>query len=397
MANTETQSDQSFLDASDEAMMEMAPPALEEEEIEEAPIEEDTGDDTTENNEHTEEPASDTEERHDTSDEVSAETDEEDSVLSQDDDTEIDEDKEVAQDTTFDNAETTDEETDAANDEADPVGKIDYKAEYDRIMAPFKANGKTMQLDKAEDVIQLMSMGANYNQKMRALKPNLKIMKMLDNNNLLDESKLNYLIDLDKKNPDAITKLLKDSGIDPLNVDVEEDSKYKTNNAYTVSDKDVELDTVLEEIQHSTSYQETIDVISNKWDEPSKRIILDDPNIIRDINAHIADGVYAEIMTVVDRERVLGKLNGVPDITAYNRVGEHMQANGMFKAQQTTPAATTNVKPVENSKKIDPKLNKRKLAAGGTKSAPSKKGRSDFDPLALSDEEFEKLSVNDFK
>ena len=395
MANPEKQNDQSFLDASDEAMMEMQPPS--EDELQEELIEEESDNDTEENTETTEEPADDSLEQDSSSDEVSVDPVEDTSILSQDDDTEITKEaEEVVQDTTFDDSETEEEEEKEEITVDDPVGKIDYKAEYDRIMAPFKANGKTMQLEKAEDVIQLMSMGANYNQKMRALKPNLKIMKMLDNNNLLDESKLNYLIDLDKQNPEAITKLLKDSGIDPLNVDIEEDSKYKPT-AYTVNDKEVELDTVLEEIQHSSSYRETIDVISNKWDEPSKRIILDDPNIIRHINDHISEGVYGEIMTVVERERALGRLSGVPDITAYNQVGEHMQAKGMFKAQQTPPAANTNVKPIEKSKKIDPKLNKRKLAAGGTKSAPSKKGRSDFDPLALSDEEFEKLSVNDFK
>ena len=87
-----------------------------------------------------------------------------------------------------------------------------------------------------------MQMGANYNKKMAALKPNLKLLKLLENNGLLSEEKLSFLIDLDKKNPDAITKLVKDSGLDPLEMDVSK-SDYKPN-TYTVHDREVELDSV---------------------------------------------------------------------------------------------------------------------------------------------------------
>ena len=90
--------------------------------------------------------------------------------------------------------------------------KVDYKAEYDRLVAPFKANGREITVKSVDDAIALMQMGANYNKKMSALKPNLKLMKLLENNGLLDETKIGFLIDLEKKNPDAINKLIKDSG-----------------------------------------------------------------------------------------------------------------------------------------------------------------------------------------
>jgi hypothetical protein len=374
----EETSEKDFLSMSDEELMNEAPPEMD--------LEDETDEEV--NNDTDEEAEESVEDRpEESTEEASEEDSEEEEAGSEKEEVEADKEKVAAKDIHKDAPETKE-----AEDES-PKQKIDYKAEYEKIMAPFKANGKTMSLNKAEDVIQLMSMGANYNQKMRAMKPHLKVIKMLDNEGLLDESKLSYLIDLDKKNPEAITKLLKDSGIDPLNVDVEADSNYKTNRAYNVSDKDVELDEVLAEIQGTSTYQETIDVISTKWDEPSKRVIIDDPNIIRDINEHIASGVFAEISTVVDRERVLGRLNGLSDLAAYNQVGQQMQEQGMFKAQQrvTAPLADTSA----NSKQSDPKLNKRKLAAGGTKQAPGGNKKSDFDPLSMTDADFEKLSVDD--
>ena len=270
---------------------------------------------------------------------------------------------------------------------------IDYKAKYEEILAPFKANNKEIQVSSIEDVRQLMQMGANYNKKMSGLKPHLKIIRQLENNGLLDETKLNYLIDLDKKDPGAITKLIKDSGIDPLNVDTEAESDYQPK-AYNVNDKEVELSEILDDLKDTSSYAETIDVISNKWDESSKRVILDEPVIIRTINDHMASGIYDEIASVLEREKMLGHLNGLSDLEAYKQIGDRMHDNGEFKSQQIAAAAPTQAKPVS---KIDSaKTKKRKLAASGSRSAPGKKKASDFDPLALSDAEFEKLDSSNF-
>lgn len=103
---------------------------------------------------------------------------------------------------------TTDTE-DKASETADTA--VDYKTEYEKIMAPFKANGMDMQAKSVEDAIQLMQMGAGFHKKMAALKPAMRQMKLLEKHGLLDDEKLNYLIDLSNKNPEAIKQLLKDS------------------------------------------------------------------------------------------------------------------------------------------------------------------------------------------
>lgn len=296
-----------------------------------------------------------------------------------------------------------DDDTDASEEEGvDSTQEMDYKSQYEEILKPFKANGKEIQIDNVDDARRLMQMGANYAKKMSALKPNLKLMKMLENNELLDESKLSYLIDLARKDPAAIKKLVSESGVDPLDIDVEADSGYKPN-TYTVSDKEVELDGILEELRDTDSFNTTIDIIGNKWDEKSKGIIVNEPNIIRTINEHIQSGIYDIVSNAVERERVLGKLDGLSDLEAYKQVGDAINAQGGFAhLQKQVPANTLQSKLAPNNvnraKKpsVDPTLTSKKKAASSTKSAPRVKTEDSFNPLSMSDEEFEKLATSKF-
>lgn len=295
------------------------------------------------------------------------------------------EDAEVADDDESGSDEVSDENTDT--DQAE----LDYESEYKKILAPFKANGKEMQVESVDDALTLMKMGANYNKKMAGLKPNLKLLKMLENNELLDESKLSYLIDLDKKNPAAIAQLVKDSGIDPLDITPEEGQEYKPE-SHKVNDAEVELDAVLEEIQDTDTYQDTIDTVSKQWDESSRKVIVDNPQIIKVINDQKANGVFDQISKVVEREKMLGRLNGLSDLEAYRQVGDQIHAEGGFTQKEETPAeANEPVQPTVPKTQADPNLKNKKRAASPTKSTPRKAVTSDFNPLSLSDEEFDKL------
>lgn len=278
------------------------------------------------------------------------------------------------------------------------VDEIDYKAEYTRLFAPFKANGKEIAISNADDAISLMQMGANYNKKMAALKPNLKLLKLLENNNLLSEEKIGFLIDLEKKNPDAINKLIKDSGLDPMDLDAEKASGYKPN-TYTVDDREMELDTVLDEIQSTPSYNRTLEIVSTKWDGPSKQVIAGSPQLLKVINDHVQTGIYDTIIKEVERERMFGRLNGLSDIDAYKAIGDAINARGGFNhlgnQGQETPPKPVVVTP--KPKQVDEdKLKEKRRAASSTKPASSNVTSKDFNPLALSDEEFSKLVNKQF-
>jgi len=298
----------------------------------------------------TEEDAAETEEEVDTS-----KTEEDEETKTTETSTEDTETKEEETQERKDTSEEETEETKETKTETDTT--VDYKTEYEKLLTPFKANGKNIQVNSVDDAIHLMQMGANYTKKMAALKPNLRLMK---------------------------------------DIDTDKDTDY-TPNTYTVNDKEVDLDGVLDEIRDTPTFQRTIDIIGNKWDASSKKILIDTPNIIKVINEQIGNGIFDQITDVIDSERMLGRLAGLSDLEAYKQVGDAIQKRGGFKTtnSQTTEETTTTTS--TNETQDDPKLKHKKRAASTTRSKSSgSKKEEKYNPLAMSDSDFEKVASDDF-
>lgn len=296
-----------------------------------------------------------------------------------------------------DEAEGEEDSSDDAEADDDEV-VINALQDLEKILSPFQANGKQVQVENVDDAITLMQMGANYNKKMAALKPNLKFVKMLEQNDLLDESKLTTLIDITKGNPEAIGKFLKDNKIDPEEVTRHEAGDNYSPGDYKVNDSEVELDTVIDSIRGNESFPKTIDVVSNQWDQKSKEIIFNDPNIIAVIDSHIQSGVFDKISQRMETEKMLGKLNGVSDIAAYKQIGDVLSAAGLLNQTGVTTPAPDDKKadPVKPAKVVDKERNAKRKAAAATKQTVSKKKPSldNLNPLSMSDEDFEKATEN---
>jgi len=299
--------------------------------------------------------------------------------------------EEEPKETDSDGEEEDAEESDETSDDVVTADEF-----FNRVTAPFKANGKEMQIKDPDDVIRLMQMGANYNKKMAGLKPSLKAVKMLERNKLLDEEKLSFLIDLDKKDPTAIKQLLKDSNIDPMDLDLDEGEGYKPSKKYSIDDKELALDNVIEEIRDTPTYSKTLDLVSNQWDDQSRNIVANAPELMKVLNDHMQSGIYNLISTEVEKERTLGRLNGIPDIEAYKQTGDAINARGGFNHLFGTEKTTKNVKPAaENNPAPKPSVSTetrkaKRRAASPTKPAPATSKSDDFNPLAVSDEEFMK-------
>jgi hypothetical protein len=289
-------------------------------------------------------------------------------------------------------ADTDEQASDSADTNTDQP--VDPKTFYEQVTAEFRANGKPMKVDKPEDVVRLMQMGANYNRKMAALKPNLKIMKMLEKHELLDEGKLGFLIDLNQKNPAAIAKLLADSEIDPMDFNLDQGAQYKASD-YSVDDREIALDEVVEELKESPTYAKTINLVTQKWDDASKQTVANEPQLLKILDGHMASGVYDRISTEVEQERVFGRLNGMSDLEAYTFVGDAIAARGGFddlkgNSQPSTPRTTAKPDSTSPQRKVEDqqRRNKRRAASPSKATAPASKDETGFNPLGMSDEEY---------
>lgn len=266
------------------------------------------------------------------------------------------------------------------------------KAFFDKVMAPFQANGKTFTPQSPEEVIQLMQQGANYTRKMQAIAPHRKMLTMLQNNGLLDEDKLAFLIDLEKGNPEAVQKLLKDKNVDVLSIDTESEPTYRAGN-HKVSDAEVAFRTNLEELNSTPDGQGTLQTINSTWDDASKEVLWGEPALMPVIHSQKQNGIYDRIVSEMDRRKMLGQITPeTPFIHAYKSVGDDLMKSGGFndiipapaaQAPKPEPVATTAAAPkpvVDNGDKAS--------AASPTRSTP-KPAKAFVNPLAMSDAEFE--------
>lgn len=254
---------------------------------------------------------------------------------------------------------------------------INYQEFYNKIMAPLKANGTTIQLKSPEEAIQLMQMGANYTKKMQAISQYKKTIMMLQNNQI-DEDKLSFLIDLDKKDPEAIKKLLIDANINPYDIDTSEAPEYNQGN-HKISDEEAVFTSTLEDLQQVQGGNETIQVI-NSWDQASKDVLWTNPEIMKIIHQQRESGVYNQIANEIERQRLLGQIPpNMPFLMAYKQVGDAL----MQTRAKPQVVATKVIKPkpvISNGEKAK--------AASLTKINSNKTTKPLKNPLAMSDEDF---------
>jgi hypothetical protein len=384
MADEEnTMSDEDFANMSDEdfSNIDIMPESPEEEE---APVEADS-----------EVPEEEAEE-----DDTSTEEEEDPADINKGESEEGDPDADPSE--TPEDATTTDEDDAPGSETEDDAPKageegFDYKSAYETMMKPFKANGKVVNIESPDELVQLAQMGANYTKKMQGLQPHLKVVRMLQNHGVMDEQKLSYLIDLDKRDPAAIQKLVKDSGIDPMDIDTSADSSYRSKDR-RVTDEEYRFTSTLEEVASNPAGKEVVASINSNWDRKSKDAIWADPNIMRVLTSQKESGIFDQITTEIERRQTLGKLQGVAFIQAYKDVGEEMTQAGSFKAQATdenkvpdpSQKSTQRVVKTSTAKRNAVSNSDKVKAASAPKSTPAKKAKEDFNPLSMTDEEFEK-------
>lgn len=258
----------------------------------------------------------------------------------------------------------------------------------EQVLAPFKANGKTIEVRTAGEARQLMQMGADYTRKMQAIAPYRKYLMTLERKGLLDEKRLNFLMDLESKNPEAIKKLVKDSGIDPWEFDDSAETTYRENN-HLVSDEEVRFQSAIDEVKGQDGGVETLQVINSSWDDASKDILWKEPALMEVMHQQRANGVYETIVSEIERKRMLGEIApDMPLIHAYKLVGDQMYGaspQGQTQQQQT-PVAVRRKTPSKGFNDKD---------GASAASAPRKKitkNQTALDILNLPDDEFEKIN-----
>ena len=298
--------------------------------------------------------------------------------------------------------EQTEDPTQPKTPEPKPVteaAQVDqYKSLYEKVMAPFKASGKTIQLKDPEEALELIKKGVDYTRKTMEIAADRKFLVMLEKNQLKDEAKLSFLIDLANKNPAAITKLITDSGVDPLDIDTSAPSNYSPGN-HSVSDDEIRFTETLTEVNSTPEGQQVVQRIFSGWDQASQGHMWKEPEAMRVLLAQKQSGVFDIVEGEVERRRLLGQIPASTSyLDAYRYVGLELGQAGAFNhlpafqsqgAAAQHPAATSPIATRAASTVAKPAADPTVRAAAPTRPTARMSSKPTIDDLAdLSDEEF---------
>lgn len=271
----------------------------------------------------------------------------------------------------------------------------DYEAQYKKIVGtPFKANGKEITVDSAEDAIKLMQMGANYHKQMQQLKPAKRIIAMLEQAGMLDENKLNHAIDIMNGNSAAIHKLIQERNVDVSDLYSDSEVDY-TPNQHQVTDERIELDTLFNELNSTSHGQRVLQEVAGTWDEKSRYTIGQTPEILRLLSNQVESGIYDVIVAEVDKQRMLGNIPAnAPMLQAYEQVGKYLQANGRLipAGSNVGKVPTQQTKEFKQHQATVPSngSNTRKRVANTARSNTSSISTQMDNVFAMSDEDFKR-------
>jgi len=277
----------------------------------------------------------------------------------------------------------------------EPVA-MDYKAAYEGLIGKtFKAGGKEVTVNTPEEAIQLMQMGIGFHGKMSKLAHAERIIETLRENDLLSEEKINELIDISKKNPEAIAALVQSAGLEPHQLLPNGDAPTYTPGNHVLPEAQLQFRHSVDNIRENGG-TEFLAHVAQDWDVTSRAEVYKDPRALDMVYGHKQSGVYDKISSEVERRKVFDpSVANMPFIHAYLAVGNDMHEKGLLAPQQEViapaPVVTTPVpvviKPAVASQPVAP--NPAAARAASVRSTPTP-ATATPNYLTMSDEEFTK-------
>lgn len=227
-----------------------------------------------------------------------------------DDDTSSDDDAEAEaeEDSTEDEVDPdgdNDEFEEEQTKEADEEVEKEEQPEVEIKKNTYKANGREYEFtddEVKEQFGKVFGQAMNYTKKMQEMKPDRKKLDAIKEAGWTDQD-VNLAIELLKGDKNAITELIKQKGIDTLELDVEGSNDY-TPKDYGRDDKTLAVKDVIDTIKDDVEYDRTYNVISKEWDDASWKTMSEDPNMIALLHGDVKSGLFDKVQSIADKLKV---------------------------------------------------------------------------------------------
>lgn len=304
--------------------------------------------------------------------------------------------------------ETPDGETEETDTEQPEVTEEPAKAETQTVEQPkvykFKASGTEVEFTQEEMLAQfpeVYSKALDYTKKMQTIKPYRKMIDAWEQEKLTHED-MNFAIDLLKGDKEAITTLIRKSGIDALDLDVESNSNYKPNN-YGRSDVELDIHEITSKISQDPEYETTHQVLTKEWDDESWTEMTKRPQLIELLHTDVKNGMFNKVNPIAQKLKM-------QDVVRYGRgmrsdLDYYKSAAGVYSEQNTRStqlvqqqaAAAVQQRRIADVKAKEERREATKVAAVKRKAAAPTKSKAGTKQLTdYLAEDFSKMSDDEY-
>ena len=221
-----------------------------------------------------------------------------DTSANEEDEEEVEDDSDTENEDADESAETEDEQTDNTEKQSDEVVQPTQE------ILKVKANGQDYEFTLDEMKSQFGSIFAkaqDYTKKTQALKEYRKTIDIVQNAGLSDND-LNLFADVLKGDKDAIAAVLKRTGVDALDLDVE-NVNYAPKN-YGRNDTELAIKDIVDDISADKEYVITHNILEKQWDSKSREKFIEDPNMIKGLHIDVKSGLYDKLNPIMQKLKI---------------------------------------------------------------------------------------------
>jgi len=270
-------------------------------------------------------------------------------------------------------AEVDDESTEGTSEDD---SEADLEADEKPVaFQPLRADGKEYPIESMQELYALASKGINAERKWQESAEGRRLSSTMKKNELTQDD-LNLLVDIKKGNKEAITSLLKQHDIDPLDIDVDAlDGKFKSQD-YSTGDYELALEDVVSRISSKPRYEESVKVVMETWDEGSKKVFYDNPRVLELLNVDMqkdSDGfcMYDTVAPIAEKMKALETGAMKTDLEYYQLAGQRvLEAKGKSESSDEQKQEASKAKEAAKAKAV--KKKKKTVAPSGGRTAGTK-------------------------
>ena len=221
-----------------------------------------------------------------------------DTSANKEDESEDEDDSDAEEDNLDEGAEADKEQPKATEDKSDEVVQPTQE------ILKVKANGQEYEFTLDEMKSQFGSIFAkaqDYTKKTQALKEYRRTIDIVQNAGISDND-LNLFADVLKGDKEAIATILKRTGVDALDLDVE-NVNYAPKN-YGRNDTELAIKDIVDDISADKEYVITHNILEKQWDSKSREKFIEDPNMIKGLHIDVKSGLYDKLNPIMQKLKI---------------------------------------------------------------------------------------------